>query len=102
MRTVIEYIEFTAKAEKIFGRAETDELVSFLADNPKAGRELEHFGGIRKLEWKEFGEHSVYFHPGAKKLPLVAIGVFRRGEKMILEKIMEILIHGKIQGAAER
>ena len=102
MRTVIEYVEFTAKAEKIFGRDETDELVSFLADHPKAGRELEHFGGIRKLEWKHFREHAVYYHPGAKNLPLVAIGVFRRGEKMVLEKIVEILIHGKIQGAAGR
>ena len=100
MRTVIEYVEFTAKAEKVFGRAETDELVSFLADHPKAGKELEHFGGIRKLEWKDFREHAVYFHPGAKNLPLVAIGVFRRGQKQIAEKIMEILIHGKIASVA--
>ena len=96
MRTVIEYAEFTQKAEKVFGKNEIDKIVSFLSDNPKAGKSLERFGGIRKVEWQNNTEYSIYFHPGSKNLPLVIITVFRKGEKLIFDKIIEILIRSKI------
>lgn len=96
MRTIIEFIEFSTKADKLFGIEERERIVSFLSANPKAGKHLENFGGIRKLEWKANAEYGIYFHPGANKLPLVIIGIFRKHEKFILNKIVEILIHNKI------
>lgn len=96
MRTVIEFHEFINKAEKIFGTEEREKIVSFLSSNPKAGRKLEGFGGIRKLEWKNDSDHNIYFHPGANNLPLVIISIFRKHEKLVLDKIIEILIHSKI------
>ena len=97
MRTVIEFPEFIRKSEKIFGVEEREKIVSFLSSNPKAGKKLEHFGGIRKLEWKDDAAHSIFFHPGANNLPLVIISIFRKHEKIVLEKIIEILIHSKIR-----
>jgi hypothetical protein len=96
MKTVIEYNEFIKKAEKLFGTEEREKIVFFLAANPKAGKKLERFGGIRKLEWKGESEYLIYFHLGTNNLPLVIIAVFRKHEKLILDKIIEILIHNKI------
>jgi hypothetical protein len=96
MKTVIEYHTFTQKAKKVFGVDEIEKIVSFLSANPKAGKKLEQFGGVRRLEWKDNLEYSIYFHPGANNLPLVIIGIFRKHEKLILDKIIEILIHSKI------
>ena len=96
MRTVIEYQEFVQKADKIFGTEEREKIVFFLSSNPKSGKKLEHFGGIRKLEWRENTEHNIYFHPGTNGLPLIIIGVFRKQEKLVLDKIIAILIHSKI------
>ena len=96
LKTVIEYTAFIKKADKIFGAEECEEIVSFLSENPKAGKELENFGGIRKLQWKNEAEYNIYFHPGTKNLPLVVIAIFRKGEKLIFNKIVEILIHSKI------
>ncbi len=96
MRTVIEYHEFIEKADKLFGTEEREKIVFFLSSNPKTGKKIENFGGIRKLNWNENSEHNIYFHPGANNLPLVIIGVFRKREKIVLDKIIEILIHNKI------
>ncbi|HEY0458363.1 MAG TPA: hypothetical protein VGC97_04370 [Pyrinomonadaceae bacterium] len=96
MRTVIEYHDFIKKAEKIFGSEESEKIAFFLSSNPKAGKKLEKFGGIRKLEWKDNKDYSIYFHPSANNLPLVIISIFRKHKKLILEKLVEILIHSKI------
>ena len=101
LKTVIEYKEFTTKAEKIFGAEERDAIISFLSANPKAGKELENFGGIRKLDWHQNGRRgeifNIYFHPGSNNLPLVIISMFKKGEKMIFNKLVEILIHNKVK-----
>ena len=100
MRTVIEFPEFIKKAEKEFNEDEREKIVFLLSNNPKAGNKLENFGGIRKLEWSRKGkrntEYNIYFHPGTNNLPLVIISIFKKGEKLILNKIVEILIHSKI------
>jgi hypothetical protein len=99
MRTVIEYLEFAKKAEREFGDNERENIVSFLAQNPKAGKMLENFGGIRKVKWIRKGikgsEFNIYFHSGLNNLPLVIIAIFKNGEKLIFDKIIEILIHTK-------
>ena len=100
MITVIEFPEFTEKANKQFGREETEKIVGFLSVNPKAGKSIENFGGIRKLVWPQQSKRgsvfNIYFHPGSNNLPLVIISIFKKGEKMIFNKIIEVLIHGKI------
>lgn len=93
LQTVIEHAEFIKKADKIFGADERGEIVEFLSENPKAGKELENFGGIRKMQWKDFAEYNIYFHPGTRNLPLVVIAIFKKGEKLISDKIIEILIY---------
>jgi hypothetical protein len=96
MKTVVEYAEFMNTAEKVYGASEREEIVAFTSANPKAGREIERFGGIRKLTWKNFDEHRIYFHPGTNKFPLVAIAVFKKGERLLFDKLLEIIIHGKV------
>ena len=96
MRTVIEYQNFIHKADKIFGADEREKIVFFFSSNPKAGKKLEHFGGIRRIEREENFGYSIYFHSGTNGLPLVIIGVFRKQEKLIQKKLIEILIHSKI------
>ncbi|MEZ5427527.1 MAG: hypothetical protein R2747_14740 [Pyrinomonadaceae bacterium] len=100
MRTVIEFSQFIQRADKEFGAELRGEIVFFLSKNPKAGKLLENFGGIRKLEWRQKGKngkvHNIYFHPGTNNLPLVIISTFKKGEKLIFNKIIEILIHDKI------
>lgn len=71
MRTVVEYSEFNRKAIKEFGEEGKDEIVTFLSDNPKSGKRIDDFGGIRKLEWMKRGlrdtEHCIYFLSRLKK-----------------------------------
>lgn len=99
MRTVIEFPEFTHKADKLFGTEEREKIVEVLSNNPKIGNKLENFGGIRKLEWIQHGkkpkEHNIYYHAGSNNLPLVIIGIFSKHEKLVLDKIIEILLHSK-------
>jgi len=99
MRAVIEYPEFKQKAFKLFGEDGRQDIVSFLSENPKSGKKLEQFGGLRKLDWETLGKrgesYAIYFHPGTKNLPLAIIAIFKKHEKMILNKIIEILIHSK-------
>ncbi len=99
MRSVIEYPEFVKNAVKEFGEKGREEIVSLLSQNPKAGKKMEGFGGIRRLDWHQTGrrnhEYKVYFHPGNKNLPIAVISMFKKGEKLIMEKLIEILIHSK-------
>jgi hypothetical protein len=99
MRTVIELPEFHKKADKLFGETEREKTIELLSTNPTVGKKLENFGGIRRLEWIQHGkkpkEHNIYYHAGSNKLPLVIIAIFRKNEKMILGKLIEILLHTK-------
>lgn len=100
MRTVIEFPEFIQRAEKEFGEKERENIVSFLSENSKAGKCIENFGVIRKVEWHQKGRRgiiqNIYFHPGSNNLPLVIVSLFKKGEKLIFSKLIEILIHSKI------
>jgi len=101
MRTVIEFSQFVHKAEKLFGMEKREKIVELLSANPNIGKKLENFGGIRKLEWIQHGkkpkEHNIYYHAGSNNLPLVIIGIFRKNEKLILDKIIEILLHRNVK-----
>ena len=99
MRSVIEYPDFVRRAIKEFGEAGREEIVTQLSDNPKSGVPLDHFGGIRKLDWPQPGRRgdafAVYFHGGTRTFPLAIIALFKKGEKQVLDKLIETLIHGR-------
>lgn len=49
MQTVVETPTFTRQAGKLFGEAERNALIEFLAANPFTGDEIPGTGGVRKL-----------------------------------------------------
>jgi hypothetical protein len=68
---------------------ETADIVSFLAENPKAGDELSGTGGCRKVriagrgKGKSGGYRTITFYSGAE-MPVYLITVFSKGEKSAL------------------
>lgn len=67
--TVVELPGFIDHAEKILGVAGREQLVEFLAANPKARVVIPETGGVRKLRWvapgrgKRGGTRVIhYFH----------------------------------------
>jgi hypothetical protein len=99
MKSVIEYPEFVRRAVKEFGESGREDIVTLLSDNPKSGVRMEHGGGIRKLDWPQPGRRGdtfvVYFHASTRALPLAIVAIFKKGEKQVPDKLIEILIHGK-------
>ena len=51
MQTVAEVPSFIRLVEKLLSPAERQDLISFLAEHPRAGDLIEDTGGIRKLRW---------------------------------------------------
>jgi hypothetical protein len=51
MQTIAELPEFLKKSNKLLSDDEKNELIEFLALNPKAGDLIQETGGIRKLRW---------------------------------------------------
>lgn len=68
---------------------ETADLVTFLAENPKAGDELAGTGGCRKVriggrgKGKSGGYRTITFYSG-EAMPVYLITVFSKGEKASL------------------
>ncbi len=67
--TIVELPEFQKRSEKILTKNERDELIYFLAANPKSGNLIQGSGGIRKLRWRAKGKGKsggsriiYYFH----------------------------------------
>lgn len=84
-----------AESRQNLRRARTRTNRFFSLRTPKNRQRIGKFRRNQKTAVETFAEHSIYFHPGTKNLPLVVIAIFRKGEKMILDKIIEILIHKK-------
>ncbi len=105
MRSVIEFSDFIQKTERQFSAEEREQILTFLSENPKAGKTVENFGGIRKLEWHQKRRRgdifNIYFHPGSNNLPLVIVSLFKKGEKLIFNKVIEILIHDKVDSGRQ-
>jgi hypothetical protein len=70
---------------------EIESLVTFIAENPMAGREIPGTGGCRKIRFagrgkgKRSGYRTVTFFTG-EKLPVFLITVFAKGEKIDLSE----------------
>ena len=89
--TVAEVPEYIRRAAKLLSQLERDELVEYVAANPKAGDLIQGTGGVRKLRWARSGRGKsggarviYYFH--SETLPLYLLTVFGKGEKADLSQ----------------
>jgi hypothetical protein len=87
--TVVETPEFIRRAEKLMTDDEREELLDYLARNPKAGNIVAVAGGIRKLRWrlrgrgKRGGARVIYFFQSLA-FPLFVLGVYAKNEQVDL------------------
>ncbi len=56
MITIVETGQLINKAEKLMSAGEKEELVNFVAANPKAGDLIPKTGGVRKLRFARQGQ----------------------------------------------
>jgi len=106
MQTVIETPEFRrcAKSLKVTSD-ELFEIISYLADNPKAGDEMAGTGGARKVRFsrsgtgKSSGYRVITFYSG-DDMPVFLLSMFAKsqkinltqGEKNILKQVLNELV----------
>lgn len=86
LQTVVETPLFCRQAEKLFDKAERQELVLLLASNPFAGVEIPGTGGVRKLRFamqgrgKRGGARIIYFFVD-DRLPVYALRAYAKSAK---------------------
>jgi hypothetical protein len=87
MHTVAQTKAFEKSADDAgMSEEEIEDLISYLAENPMAGDEMEGTGGCRKIrvagrgKGKSGGYRTVTFYSG-ENLPVFLITVFGKGEK---------------------
>lgn len=87
----MELPEYIKRAEKILSKEEREELLFYLAANPKSGTLIQGTGGIRKIRWtskgkgKSGGSRIVYFFYN-ESIPLFLLTIFGKNEKINLSK----------------
>ncbi len=111
MNTVAELPSYRTFAEKHLSENERQNIIDFLAKNPKSGDIIQGTGGIRKLRWgkgdrgKSGGVRIIYyFH--SDKLPLYLVTLFAKNERdnlstqerNDLSKLVDILISTTLEG----
>jgi hypothetical protein len=89
--TVAEMPEYIRRAAKLLSQSERNEVVDYVAANPKAGDLIQGTGGIRKLRWArsgrgESGGLRVIYYFRSEVLPLYLLTVFGKGEKADLSQ----------------
>jgi hypothetical protein len=89
MQTVAELPEFIRTADKLLSATERQDIISYLADHPRAGDLMEGTGGVRKLRWGRGGKGKsggvrvvYYFH--SERMPLYLLTLFTKGDKASL------------------
>lgn len=91
LNTIVELPEFIKRVDKELSKEQKDELLYFLASNPKAGNLIQGCGGIRKLRWsskgkgKSGGSRVIYFYCN-ENMPLFLLTIFGKNEKINLTK----------------
>ncbi len=97
MITIIETQQFLSKADKVISAAEKNELIAFIARNPKEGDVISGTGGLRKLRFavqgkgKRGGVRVIYYYYNDRN-PVLLFTVFGKNEKSDLtEKEKNIL-----------
>jgi hypothetical protein len=91
LRTVVETRSFAVDAERLLSDAERQELINWLAANPKAGDLIPGTGGARKIRWaakgkgKSGGVRSITFF-GGEDVPLFLLAIFGKAERADLSQ----------------
>lgn len=98
LNTIVELPEFIKRVDKELSKEQKDELLYFLASNPKAGNLIQGTGGIRKLRWaskgkgKSGGSRVIYFYYN-EDMPLFLLTIFGKNEKINLTKAERNELH---------
>nr|VFK37042.1 MAG: RelE toxin of RelE / RelB toxin-antitoxin system [Candidatus Kentron sp. SD]VFK43104.1 MAG: RelE toxin of RelE / RelB toxin-antitoxin system [Candidatus Kentron sp. SD] len=86
MQTLVELPEFQRRASALLTEMEKQNLIDYLAKNPRSGIIMRDTGGIRKFRWalgnkgKSSGARVIhYYHDGS--MPLFLLTVFGKSEK---------------------
>lgn len=91
MHGLVELPSYIRLADKLLTAQERQDLIGYLAGNPKAGDIMEGTGGVRKLRWRR-GDHGksagvrviYYYHDDL--MPLYLLTLFAKGDKGNLTK----------------
>jgi len=88
---IAELPSFIRLADKLLSQDERSDLISYLAEHPKAGDLMQGTGGVRKLRWRRGGQGKsggvrviYYFHDDV--MPLYLLTLFAKGDKENLSK----------------
>jgi len=91
MQTVAELPEFIRAAERLLTESERQDVVRYLALNPRAGDLMEGTGGVRKLRWGRAGQGKsggvrVIYYVHDDSMPLYLLTMFAKGEQANLSR----------------
>lgn len=90
-QTIAELPAFRAAAQSLISEDECRELISFLAQKPKAGVLIQGTGGVRKLRWakgnrgKSAGVRVIYYFYD-DRIPLYLLTVFGKNDRANLSQ----------------
>src|ERR1017187_1011834 len=84
--TVAETLPFLRQAASLWGEAEHDAFVNYIAANPEAGDVIPDSGGIRKVRWsrpgtgKRGGVRVIYFYHDST-MPLYLLLIYAKAQR---------------------
>jgi len=91
LHAVAELRTYARQAEKLLDDAERHDLISYLAEHPRAGDVMKGTGGVRKLRWRRGGRGKsggvrviYYYHD--EHMPLYLLTLFGKGDRANLTK----------------
>lgn len=89
--TVAETPGYIRLAEKLLSEDERRDLISYLAEHPRAGDLIEGTGGVRKLRWGRGGRGKsggvrVVYYVHSEAMPLYLLTLFAKNERANLSK----------------
>ncbi|NIM15923.1 MAG: type II toxin-antitoxin system RelE/ParE family toxin [Candidatus Aminicenantes bacterium] len=91
MITVVELPEYIRKSERLLDEEERDNVVEYVARNPRTGALVTGTGGVRKMRWarkgmgKSGGARIIYFFYN-ENIPVFLLTAFGKNEKTNLTK----------------
>lgn len=106
-QAVIETADYLADAEDAgLSRAEREEIVAFLSENPTAGDLISGSGGARKVRFAgrgkgKSGGYRVITYFGGIDIPLFLLNIFAKGDRVNLSKAEVNALRRELCGLAE-
>ncbi|NYE22403.1 type II toxin-antitoxin system RelE/ParE family toxin [Pigmentiphaga litoralis] len=83
---IAELPTFSRSADTLMSLTERHDLITYLAEHPKAGDVMEGTGGVRKLRWrrgsqgKSSGVRVIYYFHN-ELMPLYLLSLYAKGDK---------------------